>query len=229
MLGGLAPNHGSVEPMRVLLGLAVLATAPAAWAQTHAFNFDFDTDAEGWTRGSIASTRGLFNITNTPVNYNASLGLIEGSDWDNYAYYFSPDFGGVDFGDLYGEVLSYDYRSNGSGGNNPQVVIASTNDFLIFSQPINASPVLETYAMSLNDTQGWTFNGSPYFGNGSAATEMQIRSVLADLRYIGVSTDIVNGGDFTQLDNVKATPEPGLLAALGIGAAAAAWRRKRKA
>ncbi len=214
--------------MRILAGLALAAAGSASWAQSYAFNFDFDTDSEGWTRGSIASTRALFNITNTPVNYNAGLGLIEGSDWDNYAYFFSSDFGGANFSDLYGEVLSYDYRSDGTGGNNPQVVLVSTNDFLVFSQPITASPVLETYAMTLNDSQGWTFNGAPYYSNGSAATEAQIRSVLGELRYIGISTDIVSGGDFTQLDNVKATPEPGLLAALGIGAAAA-WRRKRKA
>jgi hypothetical protein len=62
--------------------------------------------------------------------------------------------------------------------------------------------------MTLNDSQGWTFNGAPYFGNGSLANETQIRSVLADLRYIGISTDIVSGGD--------ANPDQGSIAARNL-------------
>lgn len=46
------------------------------------------------------------------------------------------------------------------------------------------------------------------------------------MRYIGVTTDIANGGDSTKLDNVKAVPEPGTMALLGMGAAAVLLRRR---
>jgi hypothetical protein len=213
----------------ILSGAILVATASSAFAGL--FNFGFATNNEGWTRGNFGN--GLANIT--PSSSGAatwSAGVIAGTDHSGYAFHFSPVLTG-DFSNLLGGSINLDFSSVGSGATDPFVVLVSTTGFLVKENPIPGSTTLNPYSFTLNASEGWYFNSSQYYDGAGAvlATNAQISGVLANLKHVGVSTDITSGGDTTRLDNVvsvEAVPEPATLAILGLGLAALK-RRSRKA
>jgi len=154
---------------------------------------------------------------------------ILGSDHSAYAFHFSPDLGGG-YGHLFGQDLTLDYRSVGNGGEDPFLVLMSSTSYIVLEKTILSSGSLQPHTFKLDSTSGFYFNSSQYYQGGSAvaATDAEIQAVLADLRYIGVSTDIAGGGDTTYLDNVQAVPEPGTIALIAAGGAALALRRRRR-
>ncbi len=209
--------------------LAVLALAAGSIASATGFNFTFDTDNQGWTRGNFGNGFAGINKNIGPATWDAATQSILGSDFTGYAYHFSPDLGGS-HGALFGTDLTLDYRSVGSGSEDPFVVLMSSTDFIVLEKTILASANLNPYSIKLDSTSGFFYNSSQYYNGGAAvtATDAQIQAVLNDLRYIGVSTDIAGGGDTTYLDNVNAVPEPTTIALLGLGGAALLRKRFKK-
>ena len=212
-----------------LTGATIVATTSSAFAGL--FSFDFASDNQGWTKGNFGN--GLAGIApNSNGAATWSAGVIAGTDHTTYAFHFSPALSG-DFSNLLGGSINLDFSSVGAGATDPFVVLVSTTGFLVKENLIPGSTNLNPYSFTLSASEGWYFNSSEYYnGTGAVlATDAQISGVLADLKHIGVSTDITSGGDTTRLDNVvsvEAVPEPATLAVLGLGLAALR-RRSRKA
>lgn len=211
-------------------GIAFVALVAASTGSAAGFNFTFDNDAQGWRKGDFGSDFASIDTGSIgPAEHaaNSGNGYLLGSDHSGYAFHFSPDLGGG-HGALFGNVLEYRFRSAGGGGLNPQIVLMSSNAFLVRQRAIPASGSFISYSHTLDSGEPWYFNSSPYHQGGAAvlATDAQIQSVLNDLRHVGISTDIANGGDTTWTDNVRAVPEPASLAGLGLGALAFLRRRR---
>lgn len=214
----------------LLCAVSAVVLAPSSYAGL--FNFTFDSDNQGWTRGNLGSTFSAI----TPSSAGAaawSAGTIVGSDHASYAFNFSPVLSGG-FANLLGGTINVDFASPGgaNGSADPFIVLVSGTDFLIKGQQVPGSSTLSTYSYALNSTGGWYFNSSPYYQGGAAvlATDSQILSVLGDLQHVGVSSDIVSGGDDVRIDNVgvvEAVPEPATLAVLGLGLGALRLRKRR--
>lgn len=212
-----------------------LAVVAAGISQAAGFNFTFDNNNQNWTRGDFGD--GFANI-NTNSNGPATWvgggefgGYIAGTDHGPYAYHFSPNLGGG-HGALFGQTLSFDFRSAGNGGEDPLLVLMSSTDFLVVERTVTAGTSFTNWQFSLDNSTNFYFNSSQYHDGASAvfATNTDIQNVLSDLRFVGISTDITGGGDTTRLDNVsaEAVPEPATMTILGL-ATLAALRKKHKA
>lgn len=189
-----------------LAALCVLVgTSPVCRAGD--IEFDFNKGAQGWTRGNLGSTYKTITVASSgPAVWGvfAGDGVLLGEDHAGFAFHFSPDLGGG-FGSLLGGVFEVDFRTAAAGPDYPFVVLMSSTDFLVKQQDHAATQNLVRRAYSLSSQGGWYLNSSPY-SNGAAATlatDAEIQAVLADLRYIGVSTDVVDGADATWTDNVR--------------------------
>lgn len=193
--------------MRSLVFALLLVSASA---QAQQISFTFPTDNQGWVRGNFGA------------NYSASFamgsaatwtnGTITGTDHSGYAFHWSPSVGG-NHADLFGGKISLDFQSSFSGNQDPFIVLGSSTQMLVLEHSVTASAGLIHYEFSLDSSSGWYFNSSEYYQGTSAvvASNAQIQSVLSDLRFIGVSTDINSGNDSTITDNVMLTPAVGSL------------------
>lgn len=191
------------------------------------FNFTFDDDNESWTRGNLGSTHATITTNSSGAAVWDAGGWLQGSDHSGYAFHFSPDLGGG-HGNLFGNEISLDFRTQFAGGNNPFLVLVSSDSFLVKLQTHQTTSDFVHYSYTLDSTDGWYYNSSPYYNGANAvlASDAQIQAVLDDLRHLGVSTDIGGGADNTWTDNVKAVPEPATLSLLALAALAAKRRKK---
>lgn len=215
--------------MKCSLVCAVLLAGTSTALATDGFNFTFDTDAQGWTRGDLGSSFATIDVdSNGPAVWGSDSGngFLAGEDHSSYAYHFSPDLGGG-HGGLFGQLLEIDFQTSGAGGDFPFIVLMSSTDFLVKQQVHPASAGFLPYSYTLDVTGGWYLNGSPNMNGGTTlASDAQILAVLSDLRHIGISTDIAGGADSTRTDNVRAIPAPGALALLAVGGLLGARRRR---
>lgn len=208
----------------IAIGVVGLATAAP-------ISFTFDTDNQGWTRGNFGN--GFSNITTSSSGAATwgAPGQINGTDHTTYAYHFSSNLGG-NHGDLFGGTISLDFSYTGSSSEDPFIVLMSSNSFIVLEQQLIPGTAVNNYSFQLDNSAGWYFNSSQYYQGGSAvlATNAEIQSVLNDLQFIGVSTDISGGGDTTRTDNVNLNPvpEPATMTLAGLGALALLRKRKQK-
>lgn len=195
--------------MKLFVSLALIGVGSAAFASS--ISFTFDNDNEGWTKGNFGSSFGFINTnSNGPATWGAP-GQLNGTDHSDYAFQFSPDLGGG-HGDLFGGTISLDFLSqNPTAGEDPFLVLMSSDHFLIKEYTVISNGAYSTYTFDLSTGQEpWYFDSSDYYQASGAvlATNADVQSVLDDLRYIGVSTDIASGTDATMTDNVNLSPVP---------------------
>lgn len=219
--------------MKLFRSTALVAglVACPAFSLAVGFNFTFDSNNQGWTKGDFGN--GFANITvnsNGPATFasQSGNGYLLGSDHGSYAYHFSPDLGGNQ-GALFGQLLQFDFRSASGAGNLPTVVLMSSTGFLVREIAVAATPGFVAYSLRMDTSETWYFNSSPYYNGAGAvvANASQIQSILNDLRHVGITTDIASGGDTTWTDNVRAVPEPATMTALAAGFALIARRRRK--
>ena len=193
--------------MRSLVFALLLVSASA---QAQQISFTFPSDNQGWVRGNFGPTYSASFATGSAATWTNST--ITGSDHSGYAFHWSPSVGG-NHGDLFGGKISLDFQSSFSGNQDPFIVLGSSTQMLVLEHPVTVSTGLIHYEFNLDSTSGWYFNSSEYYQGTSAvvASNAQIQSVLSDLRFIGVSTDINSGSDSTITDNVMLTPVVGSL------------------
>lgn len=218
----------SFVPVRV--GAALLFVSAGSVCHATGFNFTFDSDVQGWTRGELGPTLADIDVNGQGAAVWApggGNGHIRGSDHGAYAFHFSPDLGGG-HGALFGQQIELEFSAVGTGGLNPFVVLLSSTAFLVKTQAHQGGGDWESFAYALDASAGWYFNSSPYYNGGSAvlATDADIQAVLNDLRHVAISTDIANGGDTTRTDNVRAVPAPSAIAFGLVGLVASARRRR---
>lgn len=192
-----------------VLAFAVSCAAAGACQVVEAsdIEFNFSKSAQGWTRGNLASTYSAITVASSgPAVWGlfGGSGVLLGEDHSGYAFHFSPNLGGG-FGSLFRGTFEVDFRSANPGAAYPFVVLMSSTDFLVKQQDHAASADFVRRSYSLRGDGGWYINSSPYFNGSNAvvATDAQVQAVLADLRYIGISTDIADGSDATWTDNVR--------------------------
>lgn len=215
------------KQMRYFFALSFFGAVAAAHAAT--IGFTFDTNNQGWTKGDFGSSFGSIQTNSAgAATWNAG-GYLQGSDHGSYAFQFSSNLGG-NHGDLMGGTGSLDFQYSGASGTDPFIVLMSSSSFLVLEKQLLSAGTLHNYSFNLDDSETWYFNSSEYYQGASAvvATNANILSVLNDLQYIGISTDITGGADSTITDNVflRPVPEPATLSGLGL---LLLLKRKRKA
>ncbi|MCU0316351.1 MAG: hypothetical protein MUC92_07145, partial [Fimbriimonadaceae bacterium] len=138
----------------MLMRLGVIVSTLAVTCASHAvgFNFTFDNDVQGWTRGNLTS---FVNPSDMNTNGSAiwattgSNGYIAGDDHTAYAFHFSPNLGGG-HGGLFGKAFTYDFFNQFSGGLAPQIVLKASSDYLVLEQAIVASTGFISYSHMLD-------------------------------------------------------------------------------
>lgn len=207
-----------------IIGVVGLATAAP-------ISFTFDNDNLGWTRGDFGNGYSNIQTSSGGAATWGAPGQINGIDHSSYAYHFSSNLGG-NHGDLFGGTISLDFSYTGTSSEDPFIVLMSSNSFLVLEQLLIPGSAVNNYNFQLDNSTGWYFNSSQYYQGTAAAfaTNSEIQSVLNDLQFIGISTDITGGGDQTQTDNVNLNPvpEPATMTLAGLSALALLRKRKKQ-
>jgi uncharacterized protein (TIGR03382 family) len=205
----------------IVLGLSLPASASASWT--------FDADAEGWGTLNDAQDFMWDGSIGNPAGAIRARDVRDGRIW----YYAAPtaDLGVVS--NLYGGEISWDIL--GIQGN--QTSITNRADVMLVGAGLEIGVVLPvqpvndtwtSWSVLVDAASGWAHVSSLSSGqfSGTAATEAEIRAVLAGLENLYIRGEFTNGADQTALDNVSFIPTPGSVAVLGLGGLAVSRRRR---
>jgi len=192
----------------------------------------FDAGTEGWQAVSMpdygpytALSGGPYGVTHEPGAGNPG-GAISMTDPDGVTWFFSAP--GAYLGNqlaAYGTSLSYDIRISYKSWEDADVALYGAG--MSLAVDAGAEPdegVWTHYSVNFDDVSGWKLGNL----DGVAATEAQIKAVLADLQGLYIRGEYAIGPDYTYLDNVSFVPEPGastFVAGLGVLAFIALRRR----
>lgn len=204
----------------------VLALSPVALG---GYSWTFDTDAEGW--GTLNDARDFTwdGSLGNPAGAIRARDIGDGRIW----YFAAPgDFAGNRAG-FYGGVINWDIL--GIQGN--QTSIPGRADVMLVGAgleigidasvlPLNSG--WTSWSADIDEQAGWRIINSLANGtlSATAATEAQIRAVLADLDGFYIRGEYTNGADQSAIDNVWFVPSPGAFALLGMGGLIGAGRRR---
>ena len=140
-----------LEAMR--LSALILACSLGAASFAQGFIFTFDTNSEGWQRGTNTDINSL--AFDGPATW-AAPGLLTGNDFGGLATYFSPNMGGADREALYDGIFAFDFRSEFlQNVNVPSVYLSNGTTTINASVPIAVTPGLVTKEITLNTAGGW--------------------------------------------------------------------------
>lgn len=184
--------------------------------------YTFDSDNQGWRRSNFnQATLVLTDVG--PATWNAG-GFIDADDFADWSFHTSPILSGSFAGSA---SISFDFSTEVTDGQGyPFIVMASLTGAIFQAPVLPGDGAFHHYDFDLTSATNWTYGDVLGF---RPATNADVQSVLSGLKVIGINADIVNGADYTRVDNVRlsAVPEPATMAALGLGIAALMRRRSR--
>jgi hypothetical protein len=192
-----------------LLGAILLA---AGFAQADII-CNFTSGNESWTSNITGQARGWADSvgSGTPKGSYRVFNDNTSAAW----YFVAPAKFLGDKSGFYGGKLIYEVRiSNPSStGNNPFVILSGNGVSLgWYSSVLPGNSTWTEYAANFIETAGWLNMAS-----GSAATQAQMRSVLAGLDSVQIRGEFSSGND-GYIDNVvMAIPEPVTVMLTGLG------------
>ena len=168
---------------------------PAGWQVRETF----DTGLGGWSFvADVAEFRWAPDGGN-PGGHVTAVDFSTGEIW----YFAAPGRFLGDKGGFHGGTLSFDLKQSSlrSQFDEPDVILTGAGMRLIYDTPDNPGLDWTGYAVSLTAAAGWRVGGL----GGAAATEAQLRAVLADLTALHIRGEYVVGSDSGALDNVALT------------------------
>lgn len=205
---------------RTVLALSCLSalTAATGAAAAIAAQSDFSLNTEGWLLAGDAITDFPSHIATggNPDGFSRGTDQTIGGVW----YWQAPAKFLGDRSLSFGQMLSFDLRMRGSGPlfESPDLkLIGGGLTLNLDLAPVPQDLVWTTYAVTLDQTTAWHVGSAA----GPAATEAQVRQVLADLQTLQIRGEFITGADNGDLDNVilSAVPEPQTYALFGAGLA----------
>lgn len=208
-------------------------TAVAIVGSTHADVVStFDTDNEGWDTINDATGFTWDDTLGNPAGAIRARDIVGGGLW---FFSGSDDYLG-DHSGAYGQQVTWDIL--GITGNHTSATtgadIMIVGGGLSIGIELNVLPVngqWTSWGTVISADADWfivnSLNGGTLTAN--AASEAQIRAVLADITGFHIRGEFTNGGDATALDNVilREVPTPGAAALLGLAGFAGTRRRRR--
>ena len=205
-----------------VLGLTACgASAGVAWS--------FDADAQGW--GTLNDARDFAWDSNIgqPAGAIRARDVGDGRIW----YYAAPVVDISNASGFYGGAIAWNIL--GIQGNQTSIAnradVMLTGGGLSFGIDVDVVPVNSqwtSWSASVSEAAGWRIVSSTSSGSlsSTAATEADIRAVLADLTGFYIRGEYTNGADQTGLDNVSFVPTPGAAGLLGLFGLGAVRRRR---
>ena len=190
----------------------------------------FASGDEGWRVGDFFSAGGSGTATFVSTEGNPG-GFIRTGDVFNWNAFHAPgDFLG-DQSIFYGGYLHVDQRVLSSDDIDYPLVVISDGSMMLQFRADPPGMDWTSYRVPLLASSGWELadgSGDP----GTAASEILLQQVLANLAFLHLDADWVTGSDQVDLDNVRfeVIPEPSKWGALLAGIVM--WRvvalRRRK-
>jgi hypothetical protein len=182
----------------LLCGLLATGIFPVA-AQPLLFS-QFTAGDEGWT---VVNWDGL-GTTAPPTWYGTGGnpgGYLRSPDVRSDGFWRAPASFHGDWSAAYGDLLSYDIFTLYSNWVMNDVYLVGNGQTLTFKCPTNPPTTWTTFTVRLDATAGWQY-GMFYDTNGPAATEAQIRAVLANVTDLRIRQEYGWGSDDCGIDNV---------------------------
>lgn len=208
------PRPATTPPLFASLMLAAVAAAAAAT------DSDFDAGNEDWTIVELPAPPYGTVVAEYPAIHRPGDGnpggAIEATDFNGDLFTFSAP--AAFLGDResdYGTELRFDMQFLDTnippGAVHPDVILHGGGLVLVVDgwiDPPEQTGLWEPYAVRLDTSAGWRIGELA----GPAATEPQIRAVLASLERVLIRGDYWAGVETTRLDNVRLggsiTPNP---------------------
>ncbi len=201
--------------MRLISALAVLGMGISAQANLLAYTFD--SNNQGWRRGDLDPIHLLMNDVGA-ATWNAG-GYIDADDFANWSFHLSPVIA-QNFSSA--TRIEFDYSSQFSDEPYPFLIINSQTGALFQVAQVPADGLFHHYSYDFSPGT-WQFVDS---SGSRLATATDIASTLADFEQFGINADQQSGPEYTRLDNIVVVPEPMSIAAMMLGLAFLAKRRK---
>lgn len=210
----------------LVAGCAFVASCGVASADV---SWSFDSDAQGWGTLNDARDFAWDGAIGQPAGAVRARDVGDGRIW----YFAAPVVDVSNAASMYGGEIGWDIL--GIQGN--QTSITGRADVMLVGagleigvsasvQPVNGQ--WTSWSVAISEGAGWETISSLGNGtlSGNAATEADIRAVLADLQGFYLRGEYTNGADQTGLDNVYVIPVPGVAGVLAVAGLGVARRRR---
>lgn len=212
--------------IRGVCAAACLIAGPAAVASV---TYTFESDAQGWSTLNDARDFTWDSTVGQAPGAIRARDVGDGRIW----YFAAPVVDLMNASSYYGGAIAWDILGiQGSQTSIPDradVMLSGAGMTLgidIDVQPVNGQ--WTSWSADVTESAGWSVVSSAANGtlSGTAATEADLRAVLADLDGLYIRGEYTNGADQTAIDNVSIVPAPGAVALLGLSGVAVLRRRR---
>jgi Laminin B (Domain IV) len=193
--------------------------------------YAFNDDAQGW--GIVNDGTGFMwdgTIGNNELGAIRARDVVSGNIW----LFSAPTEDLGDLGGLYNNTISYDIlgitgNHTNLGGDRADIILTGAGLSIGIdagTQPVNDQWTSASALVSVDADWRIISSFADATLTGSAATQQQIESILADMTGLYIRGEYTNGGDATAIDNVEFVPTPGALSLLSIAGLLIARRQR---
>ncbi len=209
-------NTRKITSLATACLLTILATS---WTSSALANVTstFDTNADGWTHAPGGDPDTTVTFSATGGNPGGEIVLNEAAEGAFDFFQAPAKYLGNDSAFLNG-TFAFQLMDNSSIDDLSAALTLTdgAGDTLTHVLPTFAPGSFVFFAFTLNQSGGWTY--TPSGGTGSAATQTEFQTVLANVSSLVVPGDFHNGPEMTSLDNVAlSVPEPSIWAMMSLG------------